>query len=151
MPFVNTAVIKKMMMNKSYSELLRFSSLEDRLKYLSLPGRIGEETFGIQRIYNQSFYHQPKWRRLRDRIIIRDNGCELGVKGYDIFGVVYIHHINPITLDDLKYNRSIVWDPENLISCSYQIHSAIHYGAKKLHQIDTLSSERHPYDTCPWR
>lgn len=134
---------------RSYSELIRISSFENRIQYLELKGRIGSETFGGHRTINQRFYTSPRWRSLRNEIILRDNGMDLAHEDYEITGPVYIHHLNPITIDDLLEMRSVVFDPENLVSVSYQTHARIHYGIQ-MSQGYTIT-ERIQGDTCLWR
>lgn len=135
---------------KSYSELLALPTFEERFKYLMQQGRVGEETFGYQRWYNQKFYQTSNvWKRLRDKIIIRDNGCDLAIDGLDIQGIIIIHHINPITYDDLINQNSCVFDPENLICVTHSTHNAIHYGDESF--LFGLPAERKSNDTCPWK
>lgn len=134
---------------KSYSELIQIDDYEDRFDYLNLNGVVGDPTFGAKRYLNQVLYKSPKWKSLRREIIFRDNGCDLGHKDYMIYGPIYIHHINPITVDDILEERSCVFDPNNLISTTFQTHNAIHYGEKSL--IFNGFSEREKNDTCPWR
>lgn len=136
-------------MNRSYSELCKLSTFKERFDYLKLGGVVGEETFGWDRYINQILYKSPRWRQTRDRIIVRDNGCDLGLDGYDIHGKVLVHHINPITVDDITYDRDCVYDPENLISTALLTHNAIHYGDENLLISDPI--ERTMNDTCPWR
>ena len=137
------------MKKMSYRELLQFSTFEERFSYLSLLGQVGAETFGYDRIFNQQFYHSSEWRRARSGIILRDNGCDLGVPGYEIHSRIYIHHINPITLEDLENGSDILLDPENLVCVSKQTHDAIHYGS--VSSLPKVPIERVPGDTCPWR
>lgn len=136
-------------MTKSYSKMMSLPTFEERFNYLSLGGVVSELTFGHNRYLNQDFYHSMEWRRFRDHIIIRDNGCDLGIPGRDIIGKILIHHINPITVDDLVERRSNVIDPENVICVSHDTHNGIHYGSK----IENTNGfvERKPNDTCPWR
>ena len=134
---------------RSYSELIRLPTFLERFEYLKLDGIIGTDTFGHDRYINQQFYHSQEWQRIRDYVIIRDNGCDLGVDGYQIFGRVYIHHLNPIRQQDILSHNAFLVDPEYLICVAYDTHYAIHYGdASKLRQ-DPI--ERKPNDTCPWR
>ena len=138
--------------SKSYSELIRYSSFEDRLNYLMLHGSVGFDTFGFDRFLNQAFYKSREWKILKQQIILRDGACDLGVPGYEIpDGLhVYIHHINPITAEDVKNHNPILLDPENLITTVFKTHQIIHYGP----QNDTrpsLSMDRTLNDTCPWR
>ena len=136
-------------MIKSYSYLITLPTFTDRFKYLSIGGKIGELTFGSKRYLNQVFYTSDAWRNIRDEIIIRDNACDLGVEGFDIVGQIYIHHINPITLDDIEARRPFVLDPENLICTSRKTHEAIHYGDIRL-IAESLQLERIPGDTRLW-
>ncbi len=136
-------------MNKSYSELAVLKTFEERFEYLRLDGRVGEATFGFDRLFNQAFYRSPEWKAVRNTVILRDNGCDLGISGRDIFGRAVIHHINPITLDDLDRRSPKLFDPENLITTTNNTHNAIHYGDKELLTLDPI--ERVPNDTCPWR
>lgn len=143
-------VLKKMTsIIKTYSELITFPTFEERFRYLSLDGVIGMETFGYDRYLNQALYRSPEWKRLRDEIIVRDLGCDLACEGFNIYGRVLIHHINPITVDDILNRRAIVFDPENLIAVSHNTHNAIHYGDEGL--LVTGPIERTRNDTCPWR
>ena len=136
-------------MIKSYSELLFLETLEERYEYLRIGGTVGKETFGFERYLNQRLYTSDIWRSLRDQIIIRDNACDLGVEDYEIKGRIIIHHINPITVEDIEFGRDIVFDPENLICVSHNTHLAIHYGNESL--LPELPVERRPFDTCPWK
>lgn len=136
-------------MNRSYSELCKLSTFKERFDYLKLGGVVGEETFGWDRYINQLLYKSPRWRRTRDHIIVRDNGCDLGLDGYNIHGKVLVHHINPITVEDITYDRDCVYDLENLISTALLTHNAIHYGDENLLISDPI--ERTMNDTCPWR
>lgn len=136
-------------MIKSYSRLITFSTFMERFEYLALNGRIGEMTFGSKRYLNQIFYTSDEWRSIRDEIIVRDNGCDLAVPDYDIGGLIYIHHINPITLDDIEKRRSCVLDPDNLVCVSRSTHEAIHYRDPKLLIIDR-NKTRTPGDTKLW-
>ena len=134
---------------RSYSELLAMPTFLERFEYLSLPGMIGRETFGSQRYLNQEFYRSREWKRLRDNIIVRDNGCDLGVEGFDIFDKIIVHHINPLTIADIEDDVDEIYDPEFLICCSFDTHNAIHYGDERL--LPSLPVERRPGDTCPWK
>lgn len=135
-------------MNKTYSELIKLKTFKERYKYLQLRGVVGEETFGHDRYINQALYKSDEWLYCRNEIIIRDKGLDLGVDGYEIFGKILIHHIVPITIDDILHRRSIVFDHENLITTSLRTHNAIHYGDESLLYSDPV--ERTPNDTCPW-
>lgn len=135
---------------KTYSELITIPSFEERFRYLKLDGKVGEDTFGFDRYLNQAFYQRDKeWRSIRDFVIIRDNGCDLGIDGREIFGKVIIHHINPITKDDILLRTKRLLDPENLISTIDSTHKAIHYGDENLLMKNPI--ERRKNDTCPWR
>lgn len=119
-------------MIKTYSELIRIPTFEERYQYLRLLGTVGEETFGFKRWLNQEFYHSNEWLRFRNEIIVRDNGCDLGVEGFQIFGSIIIHHINPITYEDIVNNNPCVFDPNNVVCTKHTTHNAIHYGDEKL-------------------
>lgn len=133
----------------TYEELSRLNSFEERFEYLKLSGKIGSETFGFDRIFNQRFYNSTEWKRIRDHVIIRDNGCDLGVEGHDIFGRIIIHHMNPISMEDLAERSRFLLDPDFLICVSQDTHNAIHYSDKNL--IVSGSTGRSKNDTCPWR
>lgn len=135
---------------KSYSELKKLSTFEDRFRYLMLKGQVGAETFGYLRWLNQKFYQaSAAWKRVRDQVIIRDNGCDLGIEGLDIHGVIHVHHINPVSYDDLINQSPILFDPENLICTTHATHNAIHYGDESF--LFGLPMERKVNDTCPWK
>lgn len=136
-------------MIRTYRELSRLETFEERFRYLKLDGVIGEETFGFRRWINQKFYHSDPWLRFRDEIIIRDNGCDLGVEGFDIYGPIIVHHINPITSDDILNNDPCVFDPNNVISTKLSTHNAIHYGDESLLVLSPVERTRN--DTCPWK
>lgn len=138
-----------MKMNRTYSELITLLTFAERFKYLKLDGSIGRETFGFKRWINQELYHSDKWLKFRDKIIIRDNGCDLGVPGYDIYGSILIHHLNPVTYEDILCQNSCVFDPENAICTRLKTHNAIHYGDDSLLIVSPI--ERSPNDTCPWK
>lgn len=138
--------MKKMI--RTYSELILIPTFKERFTYLKLNGVVGEETFGHDRYINQMLYKSDEWLSCRTDIIVRDNGCDLGLENYEIFGKILIHHITPITLDDILHRRDIVFDPENLISTSLRTHNAIHYGDESLLYSDPV--ERKPNDTSPW-
>lgn len=134
---------------RTYTELCMLGTLKDRFEYLRLNGEVGEELFGYARYLNQEFYHGAKWRDVRSQVIVRDKGYDLGLPGWKIVGNIYIHHMNPITLEQLKNNDPIMYDPENLISCSYKTHQAITLGSEDL--LPQPIIVRSKYDTCPWR
>ncbi len=135
-------------MMKSYKELSKISSIEDRYKYLCIGGKVGRETFGFNRYLNQAFYRSDEWKKLRREAIIRDNGCDLGVAGFDIFKGIVVHHINPITEDDLLDRNPICLSLENVICCSDKTHRAIHYGDNLSLSKDLCN--RIPGDTKFW-
>lgn len=136
-------------MIRTYSELVKIPTLEERFEYLRLNGHVGEELFGYKRYLNQVFYRSPEWKKVRREVVLRDNGMDLGVDGYDISGAVYVHHMNPITLDELKSNDPCLIDPEFLISCSRKMHEAITFGDASL--IPQKPVIRTPNDMCPWK
>lgn len=134
----------------SYSELITLPTFEERYRYLRLGGTVGEETFGYDRYLNQVFYTSKLWRDFRRDIIVRDLGCDLGISDREIGGLIMIHHLNPISLDDiLKRNLEVLVNPENAICVSHNTHQAIHYGDESLLIIAPI--ERSKNDTCPWR
>lgn len=134
---------------KSYSELIRIPSFEERFQYLRINGIVGEETFGCDRYHNQIFYKSEEWKRIRRRVIIRDNGCDLAWDEYEIKGIIIIHHINPITKEDILDRSSKLFDLENLICTSVNTHKAIHYGNEEM--LPKKIVERTMNDTCPWK
>lgn len=134
---------------KRYSELVLFPTFEERFQYLRLDGIVGQETFGFDRYMNQYFYRSKEWRRVRDIVIARDAGCDLGIPGREIFGRVLIHHMNPIRPDDIRDRSDILLDPEYLITTIHETHQAIHYGDESL--LITAPIERARNDTCPWK
>ena len=136
----------------TYNELIRLSTFEERLSYLLLHGRVGAETFGFDRWLNQHFYRSEEWKQLRRKIIIRDNGCDLGVDGYDIQGAILVHHMNPIASDDIVNCTPYLMNPDFLISTSFDTHQAIHYENAELLKVAPIyPTERKPNDTCPWK
>lgn len=140
----------KMMTNiKTYSELITIPTFEGRYEYLKLGGEVGVETFGFDRYLNQAFYKSDEWLSVRDYVIARDNGCDLGVEGYEIYGRILIHHMNPITKEDILQRSKFLLDPEYLITTVKRTHDAIHYGNNSI--IFEAPIERRKNDTCPWR
>lgn len=139
----------KMMKIRTYSELICLPTFEERYRYLRLEGKVGEDTFGFDRYLNQILYRTPRWRASRDKVILRDNGCDLGVEGFEIYGKILVHHMNPVTIDDVLSDRDFIYDPEYLISTTHNTHNAIHYGDERL--LMTGPIERTPNDTCPWK
>lgn len=136
------------MTDRSYSELERLSSHEERFRYLALRGQVGEATFGFDRWMNQQFYRSAEWRRIRQYVIVRDNGCDLGIEGYEIHERIYIHHMNPMTPDDIRHGDEDILDPEFLICCTHRTHNAIHYGDER--QLQKQYVPRRPGDTKLW-
>lgn len=138
-----------MMSIKTYSELIALPTFEERYEYLRLNGRVGEDTFGFDRYLNQNFYRSAEWRRIRDRVIVRDNGCDLAIDDRIIYGKILIHHMNPITDKDLFNLSDILLDPEYLICVSHNTHNAIHYGDGERLVKDPIVRTKN--DTCPWK
>lgn len=139
--------MKKMI--RTYSELIKLKTFKDRFEYLKLDGIVGEETFGFDRYMNQIFYKSREWTSVRRAVIIRDNGCDLGVKGYEIHGKILIHHMNPINLSDIVHKTDELLNPDYLITTVLSTHNAIHYGDASL--LPALPIERRANDTCPWK
>lgn len=138
-----------MNMIRTYSELITFPTFEERYRYLRLEGKVGEDTFGFDRWLNQSFYKDREWRAIRDKVIIRDNGCDLGIPDHEIHSRIIVHHMNPITKDDILYRSAFLLNPEYLICTVKNTHDAIHYGDEGL--LIKVPIERTRNDTCPWR
>lgn len=138
-----------MMSIKTYSELSKLKTFEERYRYLRLSGTVGEDTFGFDRFLNQAFYRSRDWKSIRDFVIVRDNGRDLGMEGYEIFGKIYIHHMNPITQLDIQCRSEFLLNPEYLITTTHTTHNAIHYGDETL--LVQIPLERTPNDTCPWK
>lgn len=135
---------------RSYQDLIRLETFEERYEYLKLSAIIGESTFGYERFLNQSFYRSREWKAVRREVIKRDEGCDLGIEGRDILGRIEIHHINPITLKDIESESGALVDLNNLICVSPITHKAIHYGDKSLLPRNQITIRR-PNDTCPWK
>lgn len=136
---------------KSYKELSQLKSHEDRLNYLRLDGVVAERTFGADRYINQSLYHSAEWKKARRDAILRDNGCDLGIEGYEINDKIMVHHINPISLEDIENSDPCVFDLDNLITVTRRTHDTIHYGIAEKKNYPKLVLERTPNDTCPWK
>lgn len=135
---------------RTYSELVLLKTFEERFNYLRLDGQVGKDTFGFDRIFNQMFYRSREWLQVRDKVIVRDCGCDLGVEGYEIFGRrIIIHHMNPISLEDIEQKTDFLLNPEYLITTVHPTHNAIHYGDENL--LIRAPVERTKNDTCPWR
>ena len=133
---------------RTYSEMVRYSQFEDRYNYLRLRGAVGVSTFGFDRYINQQFYTSREWRHVRHQVIIRDNGCDLGVPGHDVFGAIFIHHMNPMTVEDIEHGNEDILDPEFLITVTHRTHNAIHYGDERL--LPQPFVERKAGDTKLW-
>lgn len=136
-------------MIRTYSELITLPTFEERYRYLRLGGKVGEETFGFDRYLNQIFYKTDEWLRVRDYVIIRDNGCDLGIEGREIHSRILVHHMNPITMEDILNRSEYLLDPEYLICTVKRTHDAIHYGDDSLLFKDPIIRTKN--DTCPWR
>lgn len=136
-------------MIRTYSELSKLTSYQDRFKYLKLDGAVGEATFGFDRYLNQLFYRSQRWKKIRDEVIVRDGGCDLGIEGYEIYKYAMIHHMNPIAAKDIQDESEYLLNPEYLITTTQKTHNAIHYGNEDL--LITMPVERTKNDTCPWR
>lgn len=135
---------------RSYRELMQLASFEERLAYLRLAGTVGADTFGFDRWLNQQFYSSQEWKQVRNKVIARDGGCDLGIPDRPIPGKIYVHHMNPVTKEDLeKGDRALFLGPEYLICVSHETHNLIHYGGKA--REASLPTERKPNDTCPWK
>ena len=134
---------------RCYKELKRLPTFQERYDYLRVGGLVGDSTFGFERYLNQMLYTSAQWRRVRDIVIIRDNGCDLGMDGYQINDRIIVHHMNPITIKQIEESASEIFDPEYLICCSDTTHNAIHYGDSSL--LPKIPIERRPNDTCPWK
>ena len=136
-------------MIRTYSELIHISSFEERYRYLRIGGKVGAETFGFDRYLNQMFYQTDEWRSIRDFVIVRDCGCDLGISDREIQGLILVHHMNPITKEDILRRSKYLLDPEYLICTMKSTHDAIHYGDESLLILPPI--ERAPHDTCPWK
>lgn len=134
---------------KTYNEMRQLKTFEDRFKYLQLKGDVGEDTFGFDRWINQKFYRSVEWRQVRDKVIIRDDGCDLGDPDRPIQGRIIIHHMNPLTKDDIDQNPDFILNPDYLICVSHNTHNALHYGDENL--LPKKWEPRTPNDTCPWK
>lgn len=134
---------------RTYSELITLPTFEERFRYLKLSGKVGEDTFGFDRYLNQVFYRSAKWKEIRDYVIIRDNGCDLGMEGHEIHQRILVHHMNPITKEDILRESEFLLDPEYMICTIKNTHDAIHYGDESL--LITAPIERRKNDTCPWK
>lgn len=136
-------------MTRTYIELIKFPTFEERLTYLMLEGKVGDETFGFDRFINQRLYTSHEWQSFRRRVIVRDNGNDLASDGHEIFGKILIHHINPITLDDIVNRNACIFDLNNVVCTSLDTHNLIHYGY--VHELPQPYAERSINDTSPWK
>ncbi len=136
-------------MIRRYSELVKLKTFKERYEYLRVRSAIGESTFGFERFLNQACYTSKRWRAVRDKVSVRDNGCDLGVEGHDIYDRIIIHHMNPLTREQLRDPDDSIFDPEFLICVCDLTHRAIHYGDESLLPKEPVI--RKPYDTCPWK
>ena len=149
-PCEHTAVMAKTMKIRTYEELSKLKTFEERYEYLKLDGSVGEETFGYDRYLNQQFYkYDPDWKKVRDEVIFRDNGCDLGIEGREINGLILVHHMNPITKDDILNRSEYLLNPNYLITTIKSTHDAIHSGSSDLLMKDPVVRSKN--DTCPWR
>lgn len=135
-------------MIRTYDEMIKFPSFAERFNFCKLSGEVGVETFGFDRLINQKFYKSSVWMKLRDEIILRDNGCDLAIPGREIQGRIYIHHLNPLRLNDIINCTEYLLDPKYLVCVSHNTHNAIHYGTEENLYRDPI--ERKSNDMCPW-
>ena len=147
---VCTVVMVILMIIRTYSELIKLPTFEERYRYLRIGGKVGEDTFGFDRYLNQILYKSEEWLAVRDYVIVRDNGCDLAMPDREIRGIILVHHMNPISKEDILRRTKYLLDPEYLISTMLNTHNAIHYGDESKLLLST-PVERTPYDTCPWR
>lgn len=133
---------------RAYSELIKLSTFEERFEYLRLNGEVGRSTFGFDRYINQEFYTSHLWKAVRERVILRDNGCDLGVSGYEIHHSILIHHVNPMDVDDILHGEEWIFDPEFLITTTKRTHNALHYGDDRM--LPKVVTSRNPNDTKLW-
>lgn len=137
-------------MIRRYSELIRLTTFEDRFRYLMLSGKVGDETFGFDRYLNQKFYRDERWKQIRSQVIVRDNGCDLGLEGYEIDRGIIVHHMNPISIEDVINWSDKLINPEYLICTRFKTHNAIHYGDESLlKEMEVVTRSKN--DTCPWK
>lgn len=135
-------------MIRSYTELSRLQTFDERFDYLALEGSVGVDTFGHDRYLNQKFYRSTEWKRTRDEVIVRDYGCDLGIPGHEIHHGILVHHMNPMMIDDILHRRDWILDPEYLITTNHNTHNAIHYGRESL--LPKVVTARQPGDTALW-
>lgn len=134
---------------KTYSELITLPTFEERFRYLKLDGVVGAQTFGYDRYLNQQFYNSQEWKSIKDHIILRDNGCDMGLEGYELHSRIYIHHMNPIQARDIIHRTDYLTNPEYLVCVSFATHNAIHYADETFLKLRPV--ERTKNDMCPWR
>lgn len=135
---------------RSYSDLLTLTTFEERFNYLKLDGKVGSDTFGFDRFINQQFYRSNEWKRIRNQVILRDNGCDLGIEDHPIYGRIIIHHINPVTIKELIDSDEFLFNPANLICVSHDTHNALHYGDETFLKKNEITT-RLPNDTILWK
>ena len=135
---------------RTYSELMKLPTFEERFRYLKLDSKVGEDTFGFDRYFNQMMYHSSEWKEIRRMVLVRDEGCDLAIPDREIYGKIIVHHMNPIKLEDIEEHNLDIFDPEFLITVSKPTHDAIHFGDDGYLEA-TESADRKPNDTCPWR
>ncbi len=138
-----------MIITRTYSELIKLPTFKERFEYLKLSSQIGEETFGFDRYLNQAFYKSQLWRKIKNKVVIRDNGCDMAHQDFPIAGKIIVHHMNPIDSDDILMQRDILLNPDYLVCVSQLTHNAIHYANFDI--IPSAPIERLPNDTCPWK
>lgn len=138
-----------MMTIRTYSELIKLKTFKERFDYLKVDGVVGEDTFGYSRWLNQRFYKSPEWKSIRDYVISRDLGCDLGLEGYEIQDRIIIHHLNPLTVDDIKNMTGFAINPEYMICTTHRTHLAIHYGSEDMLPKEVVPRTKN--DTCPWK
>lgn len=134
---------------RTYEELITFPTFKERYEYLRLNCAVGIDTFGADRYLNQMFYRSKEWKNIRDVVLLRDNGCDLGIEGYDVYEKAVIHHMNPLTVDDIAHSSQYLMNPRYLITVSFNTHQAIHYGTAN--NLIMMPQERRPNDTSPWK
>ena len=135
---------------RTYSELIKLNTFEERFEYLKLDGKVGEDTFGFDRYFNQAMYHSPEWKEIRRMVLVRDEGCDLAIPDREIYGKIIVHHMNPITIEDLEEHNPDIFDPEFLVTTSKLTHDAIHFGDASF-LVESEPATRTVNDTIPWR
>lgn len=145
----DTVIQMNMKTIKTYSEMIALPTFVERFRYLKIGGTVGKETFGFDRYLNQTLYRSTEWKRFRREMIVRDNGCDLACEDREIYEKILLHHINPLTIEDILRRDPKIFDPENVVCTILNTHNAIHYGDESL--LVQVPIERTPYDTCPWK